>query len=727
MGVGPGAGKRKMGQFRWELACPPAAAFAAPTVIRRPFIALLACLAAVPGLLAQAAPLQPQVSADHEEFDLAANTDILSGHVQVDYGNVRLRADHVVINSTTRVATIHGHAELTRGPLRLLADTIVYHFVDGSYSAERLRLGDYPLYLTGRTATSNGTTVTVNGAVVMLREPSPYTPTLTAATIIYTPGKILQAQHAFLGVGPALPVLVPKLGQSLDEPIATHATFSAGFNSSFGAFLEAGLHVPVEDGLKLGGDVGIYSKRGVMFGPSGTYTSPTDPDSLRGYFRSGFIEDHGDRKTDILGQPVPEERGYIEWSHQQQLTDNLSITAEVNYWKDSEILRDFRPDAFFKVQQPDNYVESVYTGQNYFVSLFARFQPNKFEDVQQRLPELRFDLVPFALGSGIYEQFTASAAVLREDPPLGGTVLRSDRLDAYYALTRPFNPRDWLNFTPVVGARVTHYADTEGAVSAGGYTRTLGEVGFDAELQSSGTFDYHNDQWKIDGLRHLLTPRLSYRYIPEGDRGRAEIPDIDRDVFSTYLPPLGLADTRNIDDLHEVNTLRLGLDNTLQTRDPVYGSRDLLTFDTALDLDFHRQTGQKEVSQIHSEIAVTPAPWLALNLYESFSPQNFTLNQINTGITLRDGDAWSLRFSNYYLREDTAEYAINGALRLNEAYEAIARVQYDARLHLYVEQVYGITQNLGNTWRVTYAITLYDGPRRESKSGFRLSVDLIRF
>ena len=72
-------------------------------------------------------------------------------------------------------------------------------------------------------------------------------------------------------------------------------------------------------------------------------------------------------------------------------------------------------------------------------------------------------------------------------------------------------------------------------------------------------------------------------------------------------------------------------------RDATYGSRDLLVFNTALDLDFHRQPGQKEVSQVHSEVAITPARWLSLNVYESFTPQNFTLNQVSTGLTLRDG------------------------------------------------------------------------------------------
>jgi LPS-assembly protein len=124
----------------------------------------------------------------------------------------------------------------------------------------------------------------------------------------------------------------------------------------------------------------------------------------------------------------------------------------------------------------------------------------------------------------------------------------------------------------------------------------LGEFGFDAMLRTSGKFDYQNPRWGINGLRHLLTPRVSYRYIPEGDRGRGRIP-IDRQAFSTYLAPLGLGATRNLDDLHAIHTLRLGLDNTLQTRDAGYGSRDLFTVNLAGDFRFKRNRNEREFSR----------------------------------------------------------------------------------------------------------------------------------
>jgi len=293
---------------------------------------------------------------------------------------------------------------------------------------------------------------------------------------------------------------------------------------------------------------------------------------------------------------------------------------------------------------------------------------------------------------------------------------------------RPFAPREWLSITPLAGGRVTHYSETKlGAVRRGDYTRVLGELGADVALRASGTFDYKNPQWKIDGLRHLVTPRVSYRYIPEADKGRARIPQIDREVFSTYLQPLGLGEVRNIDDLHATNTLRFGLDNVIQTRDPVLGTRDLLVFNVANDFRFRRRPGERDVSEVHTELALMPARWLQVDVYESFAPQNFSLREFNSGITIRDGAAWSVRFGNNFLRQQIQDYSIDGRMRLTEKFEALTRLHYDARKHRFNEQAYGITQNLSNTWLISYTVSLYSGRRRESSFGFNVQIDTVRF
>lgn len=702
-------------------------------MIRRFLFVFILAAAALP------ARAQLKVEADYSDADYRSGETLLTGNVRVSDAGMLLTADAARYANLASVTAL-GHVVLTSGATRLLADKLVYRS-DGTFVAEHVRLGGHPYFIAGASATGTlgpkrtVSEIVVTHATVTYGEPGPWQPTMIAETITFVPGQRLRAENSRVGVGQFEFLPLPRFQQDLHESLAMFAAVTGGYNHSFGAFVEGRVHVPSGDGVRLGGDLGIFTSRGVMFGPSGSYSRGPDGADLSGFFRTGFIDDHGSRLTDILGRPVPEGRGFVEWQHAQQLADNLTFTAQLNWWSDSEVLRDYRPREFFPVQAPDTFAESAYSGPNYFLSVFARLQPNSFEQVPQRLPEVRFDLLPLALPGGFSERFNASAAMLREDPlPVGPLTptpaipgLRSNRLDAYYALERPIAVGDYFAFTPVAGGRVTYYADTVGAAEAGGYTRTLGELGFDAALRTSGTFDYTNALWGIDGLRHLLTPRLSYRYIPEADKGTGRIPQIDTETFSTYLQPLGLGDVRNIDQLHATDTLRLGFDNTVQTRDPVYGSRDLFTFNLAADFKFQRAPGAPSTSDVNTEIAFAPAPWLQVDAFNRLTPQTGTLQEFNTGVTLHDGDAWSVRFANNYLHHQIQDYLLDGRVRLNERYQALARLQYDARTRRFNEQAYGITQNLDNTWRVSYVTSLYSGPRRESHFGFNVQIEATGF
>jgi len=693
-------------------------------VIRRPALAFVFGLA-----LCGRAAVAPNIEADDVQATQtnAGIVIVAKGSARVAGEDLLLKADEIRYNQETTTATATGNVTFTRGEARLLADRLVYTQRDGSFRAENIRLGSHPYFAEGATAEGTASEITVRQARVSYGEPGPWQPTITADTIVIAPGQRIRTETASAGLGRIQFFPFPKFQHDFKHPFAGAVSLGGGFRRSLGVFADIGVLVPVSRHARLGADLGIYTQRGLMIGPAAAYSAPDNPERLRGELHSGFINDHGDKKTDLLGRPVPEERAFLDWKHQQVVAPGLTLNAQANWWKDSEVVRDFRPRDFFPVQEPDTFIESVYTGANYFISAFSRLQPNRFHRVQERLPEIRFDLLPVALGNGVYQQFNASAAVLREDPVLTGTQLRSNRLDAYYAVMRPFAPREWLAFTPLAGGRVTHYANTEGTVRAGDYTRTLGELGADIVLRASGTFDYRNPQWKIDGLRHLLTPRLSYRYLPQADRGRARIPQIDREVFSTYLQPLGLGAARNIDDLHPTNTLRLSLDNTLQTRDPVLGSRDLVVFNVANDFRFRRRPGERDVSEIHTELALLPARWLQIEVYQSFAPRNLTLREFNAGVTVRDGTLWSLRFANNFLRRQIEDYSIEGRLRLTERFEALTRLHYDARRRRFNEQTYGIAQNLGNTWLVSYNVSLYSGRSRESSFGFNVRVDALGF
>ena len=667
-----------------------------------------------------------------------------SGLPRLAYRDIVLYADSITYDRERHEASAAGNVVLIRGAQRLVADQITYRLADGTYTVGRFRAGQGDYLVSGAKAEGSRTQTVVSDVTLTHGEPDPYSPALRARTVTYTEGATREQTEARLegariGVGAADILPLPTLSETPRDP--TLASFDArlGFSGNLGAEVSVAATTNATSEVELGGDLGIFTKRGVLVGPIGNYdTMDAQGIGARGLFRTGFIQDQGDREEDIRDEPIREERGYVEWQHHQKFENDLTLSGQVYYWSDSYVTRDFRPDNFYDLQTPDSWLEVQGGGDNFVVSLFTRVQVNNYSLIQERLPELRFDGLPVELGGGLYHRVNASAAALKEDDPITGVTTHSNRLDLYYGAYRPFSPREWLTITPTAGTRVTHYARPDPASDRGHYTRVLGEVGFDAKLfESSATWDYRNERWGIDGLRHIVTPTLAYRYSPSADVGRAYIPRIDDDVFNTYLRPLGLADRREVDRLPALNTFRVGVDNVLQTRARGHGSRDLVRLSLAVDQHADSEAAatqgtSRDQSDAHAFLALTPAPWLRFDVYNRTTLQTGQLQELNTGLTVRDADIWSLRVGTHYLEQalgarQIQEYSAAYGLRLSEIYSMVARVRLDSRTGEFTEQSLALSQRLSRFWTLHYEVAAYDGPRREDDFGFGVTLESESF
>lgn len=696
----------------------------------------LACLPVLIAAFALGAPLAAQVTRPDirgAKLDLDASVPgavvaVYSGDVRITYEDIVITTEVVRYRESSDEVDLPVRFVLTRGARRLIADRGTYHLRTRRLKASNLRLGQFPVYLSGDTVEGTLDELTFTNATVFFRENAAYTPSLSAGRLTYRQGEVVEAEDVRLGLLGGRFLRLPRLRHALNAAFVSYFSGKVGYRRRLGAFAEIGLHVPVAPGVELGAEFGLYSARGVMAGPAGGYRRDTADSSLRGWFSSGYISDHGDKGFDILGRPVPEERAFFEWEHRQRVGERFTIDGRFSYWRDSEVLRDFRSQQFYPVQQPDSFLEAAYAGDNHVVSAFVRAHPNRFHRVVERLPELRFDLLPSPLVAGAWQRLHASAAVLEEDALHAAPGRRMRRLDAYYGLARPVAFAPWFTVTPVAGGRVTHYTDATGGRDR--YTRTFGEFGVDARLIASGTFDYRNEVWEIDGLRHLLEPVVSYRYAPDAGEGRPFIPALDRRTFATYLQPLSVADARSVDDLQRLDTLRFQLNNTLQTRDPAHGSRNLASFNLAADYWFTRadnRLGRKGLADLHAEAALTPAPWLRLAVYERFDVHSNTQRELNTSLELIDQEWWSVRLSSHFLKNNYEEYSLDAHVRLNEVWDLAGRWRYDAKRSRLNEQTYGLWQRFGQTWSVRYEMSFFEGPRRESSFGFNVEVDLLKF
>ncbi len=686
------------------------------------------CLFAA-GILRAATPTPAQVDirGDNSSFDYASRTMIVTGSARLQTSELVLTADEMRYQQDERIVHARGHFVIIRRDQRLVADEGEYHLDTGRLRVTNLRLGRFPFYLSGASVEGTLDELVFTDATLFFREEAGYVPSLHARRVTYRQGRLVEAEGLRVGLMGSRFITLPRFEHDLSTQLISYFNAFGGYRNHLGLFGLFGARVPVGQGFKVGGDLGLYTRRGVMIGPGAEYSRQFAPDhGVAGSLRTGYINDRGDRLTDVLGSPVPANRQFAEWHHHQTMGANDTFDGQFYYWSDSEVARDFQSKDFFRVQQPDSFLEATHTTDNTVVSLFTRLHPNRYHRVQERLPELRVDLLPSPAPLGFTQRFFGSFAVLQEDAWLSNLAQRSTRFDAYYGLERTLALAPWFSFTPVVGGRVTHYAQATGGKLK--YTRVIGEIGFDASLRGSGTFDYRNAVWEIDGLRHLIEPRLSYRYAPEAGDGRAWIPSIDRRVFTTYLEPLSIADQRHVDDLERLDTLRLSLANTLQTRDPEHGSRDLLSLDLAADYRFSRKAGQEPLSNLHTSFALTPAPWLKLELYQRLGGNSGTTQkELNYALTVTDQHWWSARLSSYFLKNDYEEYGLEVTRRLNEVCDVFARWRYDSRRSRFNEQTYGVAQRIGQTWDVRYEVSMFEGPRRESSFSFNLEVELIKF
>ncbi len=694
----------------------------------------------------------PQLNAKTTRVTL--ETTYFSDGVRLAHGDIVIYADTIELDNRERVAVARGNVLLLRGPQRLIAEEVTYRSKDRTFSVGAFRVGEGRVFASGASAEGQADDLMVRDVRATYGEPDPLSPFIQADRLHYTrvatdateeKRSRVKVEHGRLGVGQAAILPLPSFSESPDQPTVAGVDARAGYSGNLGAELGLAAKMAVAPAVRVGGDIGVFTKRGVLAGPVGDYdTFGADGLGAKGAFRTGYIQDQGDAGLDVRGDAIGADRGYVEWSHHQMIAPDLRIGGQLNYWSDSYVTRDFRSEGYYRIQTPDTWLEAEKLGDNHVVSLFTRTQVNDYSLVKERLPELRFDGLPVEVGAGVYHRINASVAALREDDPLKAAnpadpgSIRSERADLYYGAMRPFSPREWLAFTPVVGARVTHYNRTPAGSSRNDYTRVLGEVGFDAKLfESSGVWAAKSERWQIDGLRHISTPTLAYRRSPSADVGAGSIPAIDDDPFNTYLRPLGLADRRDIDTLPALDTFRLGWRNVLQTRDRVYGSRNLVELDLAADQHASAESAadqgtSRDRTYAHAFFALNPARWLRFDVYNRTGIQTGRTEELNTGLTLRDADVWSLRLATHYLEDAVAarmiqEYTASLGVRLSEIYSVLARVRFDSRSGDMTEQSLAMSQRLSRFWTLQYEISAHDGPRREDDFGFSVSVETQGF
>lgn len=673
-------------------------------------------------------------------FDEAAQRLVARGDARLDLDNTRVRADSIIYYQEFGLADALGNVAVSREGARLLADRMSFDTQSSSFSVDVLRTGQWPYYISGVNAGGTTDQMEINGATVYYGNPGPFGLNATTDKVEYIDDETqrVKLHGATLRVGSVpffyLPAYTHYLGTS-----PYHLDIDGGYDNELGAYLQTTTLFPVNSWLRMGANLDYYSKRGTLAGPTAQYVYNTSKQRIVGAVSTAYINDSGERDVDILGDEIDSDRGFAEWRHKHNIGERFTATTQLSYWSDSEVTRDFRDDYFSDNQNPDTFAEGVYAGDNFLISAFGRFRPNQFQLIQERLPELRLDVLPVPIfNTGIYHRGAVSYARLQEDlSDFSGLIneeTQSDRFDLTYRIERPFLLTNWLTFTPLAGARLTQYnnqeVDSTFLLNDDQFTREIYEVGFDLEARAYSSFPTFNETWNIDGLRHLVRPVVRYRYFSDPDSIN-EIAAIDREAFNLERPLLDLSDLRNIDSLAETHLVRLGVENLYQTRAQDYGSRTLAALNFYQDVLFEKNTRydgdeQDTFNATWVELILKPAPWLKFDLASRFKTESLTLEELRTRTSLVSGEIWEIGLSTNLLNNQIDQYRLDFIYRLNERYSFLLDTRFDADTGDFTRFSVGLRSRIGSTWIVLYALTFREDARRESDVEFNISLKLAQ-
>jgi LPS-assembly protein len=657
--------------------------------------------------------------------------------VAVRYGPAVLVANSVRIDEEKGEAYAEGNVSVQREGFLWKGDRATYNMKTGEMKAADFKAGLPPFFAGAQNVVSvpgegtNRVFTAENGFITTddLDRPG-YR--VRAKSIRIIPGQSMEARGATLYAGSTPVMYFPYFHRRLDG-IPNHFTFTPGYRSQYGAFLKSSYNWTLNDYLSGALNLDGYTKRGVGFGPDFDYNAG---EYGKGTLSGFYIHDL-EPGSDPNGKPIDDDRYRISFSHRGTLRTNLSAAVVIRQQSDAYVVRDFFESEYRENPQPKSFLEVDQTWPNWSLDLLAQPQINDFFQTVERLPDVKLSGIRQQLGvSPFYYESDSSFGYFRFQPADNvGTNYSAVRADSFHQILLPETFFGWLNVTPRVGGRFTHYGQTESdqldlSEQDRGVFNTGAEVSFKASRLWSQT---KSRFWEADGIRHIIEPSVNYAFVPSPNVRPKELPQFDTEIPSLRLLPIDFPDYNAIDSIDSQNVFRLGLFNKIQTKrkDQLDSSKEIVdnivNWRLYTDWRVDKRDGQSTFSDFYSDLDFRPRSWLTLNSETRTDFEQGYLNYASHGLTISPNDVWSLFVGHLYVREQpefgpdsgTSLLRTSFYYRLNENWAWRMTHHYEFETSTLQEQYYTIYRDLRN-W--TSALTFRVREGSDGKDEYTIAV-----
>ena len=627
------------------------------------------------------------------DFDPNTNTSTLRNGVRVNFKKgtpdaTELTADTGTINHTTDDMTATGNVILRRDGTVWKAERLDYNFKTKAVSSVQFRTGSLSYFMRGQAMDGNQTKGVYRAKGIQFTTDDVDTPAMfiRAKEVEVAPGDYIIFRNATLYIGKVPVMFLPYYKRSLKRH-PWNVNVKPGYRSEWGAFVENSIRWPGTENYQGELSLDYRTARGWGVGPRIEYSSPKWGDS---YFRAYRAWDD-DPLTDSRNNAIDRERDLLRWHHRYS-RDGLSFTGVLEYESDEYMRRDFFEDLYREDVQADSYLELSKNWENYNLSVLASPRLNAFYEHTDRLPDIKLSGTRYQLGDTPYFYDTETSIgyfTRRYDYSSSSEDYSLLRADSLHQIYRPMVLNGWLNVTPRIGGRFTHYGETDGR----GSTKDASErYVFNSGVEISTKLSRHFPELKssllgIDGARHIVEPSINYIFIPRPNRIPNELDKIDYEITSARLLPLEMPEYNAIDNINAQNAVRLGIRQRLQTKRN--GSVvDVVDWNLYTDWRIDPNTDQNGYSDVFSDTIFRPRDWLSLNSRVRYDLDNNLWRTLDHSFTITPNPTqWSINGGHYYYlqqpntaKDDRSSSLYGGLnLSLDENWSFHTRQYFDAK------------------------------------------------
>ncbi len=688
---------------------------------------------------------QPNIEADSYASEEGGKVLVATnGHLETKDATIDARK--IRLDYRTGIIVAEGNVVYANKSLRIIGDRIEADPRHDTIVATNVRFGRAPMYFTADTLKIVKGDKTMRGLRMWNSEPERLGMHLRIDEAAYVESTDRLTLRSVTPHVAGLPFFnLPYYAQDGYRDIPYDLYLNTGSEERQGRYLRSTFLVRQDESLWVGGLLDIYGKSGLLVGPAFRFDNTRHPEGgivWKGKLESGYISDRGGLLTDVYGRTPDRQRTFLLGEVNGRSADGVEFAGNIFGQSDPGFMRDFRPNLIRESGNPQANFElsAPYAGGYLSASLTAK--ADDYQDIVQKLPEIRFDLPQQAIDDSEWNRRSfVSLGYFSERPSadlplanfqaatLASGAWSTARLDAYYGVNRTFALTEWLSFKPVAGVRATGWS--QGINGNGTVAKVIAQTGFDLEGLATGSWDLTSKNWGIDGLRHSVRPVLQYRVMPGADHEIGTVPMTQRAISTSALEEVDLADRLDPAATTDRQVVRFGLRNSVETRDIKAGTRELLRADLFADWRQGPTDAETGRSDLQCAISLTPAPWVTFGSGLRLPNGGGAPLESIQSLAFNSGDFWRTSFSWVELRDVTLARQLiwEGRVTLNSVYSLVAVLNYDALAGQTTYESIGLVQRIANSWELEYGVMQRLDPLNSGKNslGFQLRARLFKF